>query len=115
VHFEGEDGVERGPVQEFFVNAINIADKGINFLSGKPVVLLEGDAGYCLPIHNQALCLTGAFKPLGKMIGHSVLHGGPRLHGLSSAATHYQQEDGRRYITYLNPVLISKEALLEDY
>ena len=89
VRFDGEDGVGCGPVREFFVNAMKIIDEGIHSSSGKPVVFLEGEADHRLPIHDQALHLTGAFKALGKMIGHSILHGGPGLHGLSPAAKHY--------------------------
>lgn len=89
VRFEGEDGVGCGPVREFFVNAIKIIDEGIHSSCGKPVVFLEGEADHRLPIHDQALRLTGAFKAVGKMIGHSILHGGPGLHGLSPAAKHY--------------------------
>ena len=62
---------------------IKIIDEGIHSSCGKPVVFLEGEADHRLPIHDQALRLTGAFKALGKMIGHSILHGGPGLHGLS--------------------------------
>lgn len=87
VRFEGEDGVGCGPIREFFVNAIKIIDEGIHSSSGKPVVFLEGEADHRLPIHDRAL--TGAFKALGKMIGHSILHGGPGLHGISPAVEHY--------------------------
>ena len=88
VRFEGEDGVGCGPVREFFVNIIKIIAEGIHSSSGKPLVFLEGEADHRLPIHDQALRLTGAFKALGKMIGHSILHGGPGLHGLSPAVKH---------------------------
>ena len=50
---------------------------------------MEGEADHRLPIHDQALHLTGAFKALGKMIGHCILHGGPGLHGLSPTAKRY--------------------------
>lgn len=89
VRFEGEDGVGCGPVREFFVNVIKIIDEGIHSSSDKPLVFLEGEADHRLPIHGQALRLTGAFKALGKMIGHSILHGGPGLHGLSPAVKYY--------------------------
>lgn len=89
VRFEDEDGVGCGPVREFFVNAIKIIDEGIHSSSGKPLIFLEGQADHRLPIHDQSLRLTGAFKAIGKMIGHSILHGGPGLYGLSPAAKHY--------------------------
>ena len=89
VRFEGEDGVGCGSIQEFFVNAIKIIDEGIHSSSGKPVVFLEGEADHRLPIHDRALRLIAAFKALGKMIGHSILHGGPGMHGISPAVKHY--------------------------
>ena len=105
VRFEGEDGVGCGPVREFFVNAIKIIDEGIHSSCGKPVVFLEGEADHRLPIHDQALRLTGAFKALGKMIGHSILHGGPGLHGLSPAAKHYLSTGrGGLMINYHHPL-----------
>ena len=88
VRFEGEDGVGCGPVREFFVNAIRIIEEGIHS-AGKALVFLEGEADHRLPVHDQSLRLTGTFKALGRIIGHSVLHGGPGLHGLSLAAKHY--------------------------
>ena len=89
MRFEGEDGVGCGPIRESFVNAIKIIDEGIHSSSGKPVVFLEDEADHRLPIHDRALCLKGAFKALEKMIGHSILHGGPGLHGISPAVKHY--------------------------
>jgi len=94
VRFEDEDGVGCGPVREFFVNAIKIIDEGIHSSSGKPLIFLEGQADHRLPIHDQSLRLTGAFKAIGKMIGHSILHGGPGLYGLSPAAKHYFSTGG---------------------
>ena len=42
-----------------------------------------------LPLHNQSLRLTGAFKAVGRIIGHCALHEGPALHGTSPAVEYY--------------------------
>jgi hypothetical protein len=46
-----------------------------------------------LPVHDQSLRLTGTFKALGRIIGHSILHRGPGLHGLSPAVKHVLSSD----------------------
>ena len=51
-------------------------------------------------VHDQTLRLTGAFKACWSIIGHSILHGGPGLYGLSPAAKHY--------------ITCSKEENIED-
>ena len=78
-----------GQFESFLVNAIKIIDEGIHSSLSKPVVFLEGEEDHRLLIHDRALHLTGAFKPLGKMIGHSILHGGPGLDDISLAVKHY--------------------------
>lgn len=93
VRFEDESAVGSGPVREFLSNAIKIIDEGIPSSTSKPLVFLEGEKDHRLPVHDQYLRLTGTFKALGKIIGHSVLHGGPGLHGLSPAAKHYISSD----------------------
>ena len=42
-----------------------------------------------IPVHDQALRITGSFKAIGRIITHSVLHGGPSIHGISPAIVHY--------------------------
>ncbi len=54
----------------------------------KPLLFFEGQPDHRLPVHDQSLRLTGTFKALGRIIGHSILHGGPGLHGLSPAVKH---------------------------
>ena len=88
IRFEGEEGVGAGPVREFFVCALGIPREGMCG-NGRPVVYFEGEADHLLPIHNQMLQQMGAFVCIGKIIGHSILHGGPGLYGLSAAAKHY--------------------------
>ena len=90
VRFEEEDAVGSGPVREFLVLAMDVVDEGIPSCSGqsKPLIFFEGQPDHRLPVHDQSLRLTGAFKALGRIIGHSILHGGPGLYGLSPAVKH---------------------------
>lgn len=89
VRLEDEVAVGSGPVREFLSNAMKIIEEGIPSSTSKPIVFLEGRKDHLLPVHDQKLRLTGIFKALGRIIGHSILHGGPGLYGLSPAAKHY--------------------------
>lgn len=95
VRFEEEHGVGSGPVREFLVLAMEVVDEGIPSSSGqsKPLMFFEGEPDHRLPVHNQSLRLTGTFKALGRIIGHSILHGGPGLYGLSPAVIHVLTSD----------------------
>ena len=91
VRFEGEEGVVSGPVREFLLNAMKIADEGLSSPCGKtnPIIFFEGQTNHRVPIHDQSLRVMGAFKAIGRIIGHCALHGGPALHGLSPAVQYY--------------------------
>ena len=88
MRFEGEQGVGLGPVREFFVCALKIPQDGIQG-EGRPVLFFEGECDHLLPVHNQIVQQMGIFTCIGRIIGHSILHGGPGLHGLSPVAKHY--------------------------
>ena len=83
VRFEEEDAVGSGPIGEFLVSAISVIDEGIPSSSGisKPLIFFEGEKDHRIPIHDR----SGAFKAVGRIIGHSILHVGPGLHGISPA------------------------------
>lgn len=89
VRFEDEEAVGSGPVREYLSIAINILDEGISSNSNKKLLFFEGQVDHRLPVHNQSLRATGTFKALGKMLGHSIIHGGPGLHGVSEAVKCY--------------------------
>lgn len=91
VRFENEEGVGSGPLREFLLNARKICDEGLGSPCGKtkPVIFFEGQSNHRIPIHDQSLRLLGAFKAIGRIIGHCALHGGPALHGLSPAVKYY--------------------------
>lgn len=67
MRFEGEEGAGSGPVREFLLGAVKIADEGIAN-TFKPIMLI---------------------KVISRIIGHCALHGGPALHGLSPAIKYY--------------------------
>ncbi len=67
----------------------------------------KGEKDHLLPIHDQSLRLTGTFKALGRMLGHSILHGGPGLHGLSPAAVHYLTTENELALEQPPPVTLN--------
>lgn len=91
VCFEEEDAVGSGPVREFLTIAVNILDEGISSSGSKKLLFFEGHTDHRIPVHNQSLRVTGTYKALGKMLGHSILHEG--LHGLSPAVKCYLSSD----------------------
>jgi hypothetical protein len=88
VKFEGEGGVGSGPVREFLLCAMKIVEDGVE-KGGKPLLFFEGEEDHKVPIHDQALRCTGAFRAIGRIIGHSILHEGPVIYGLSPAVVQY--------------------------
>ena len=88
VKFEGEEGLGSGPVREFLLCAIKIVEDGIEKY-GKPLVFFEGEDNHKIPVHDHALRCTGAFLAIGRIIGHSILHSGPFVYGVSQAILQY--------------------------
>ena len=93
IRFEEEEGVGSGPLREYFVETIRVLDEGIPSSTGKPLLFLEGQSDHRIPTHDHSLRLTGAYKAMGRIIGHSILHGGSGLHGLSPAVKNYLSTD----------------------
>ena len=87
VRFEGEPAVGSGPVLEFFTLSMKLLEDGFSLNEG--IVVLEGESDHKLPIANTMLRKTGMYETFGKMIGHSILHGGPGVFGRSPAVVHY--------------------------
>ena len=87
VKFENETSVGGGPVREFFSLSMSMIMNGF-LLEGenKPLTLVfEGEADHKVPVANSLLRSTGFYKSIGRMIGHSFLHGGPPVFGLFSS------------------------------
>ena len=89
IRFEEEEGVGSGPLREYFVEAIRVLDEGIPSSTGKPLLFLEGQSDHRIPTHDHSLRLTGAYRAMGRIIGHSILHGSSGLQGLSPAVKNY--------------------------
>ena len=88
VRFEGEEGLGAGPLREFLRLSMKVVQDGIGY-SPKPVIYFEGQADHKVTAHNPALRQAGSFQALGRIMGHSFLHDGPPLCGLSEAVKHY--------------------------
>ena len=96
VFFEGEEGAGSGPVCEFLSCAMKIVDQGMQ-ISSKPTIFFEGEKDHRLPVHDEALRITGSFKAVGRIIGHCALHNSPSLHGISPAIVHYLCNPSKEY------------------
>ena len=93
VLFEGEEGAASGPVREFLSCAMKIVDQGMRISS----IFFEGEKDHRLPVHDEAIRITGSFKAVGRIIGHCALHNGPSLHGISPAIVHYLCNSSKEY------------------
>lgn len=113
VRFEEEDAVGSGPVREYLSIAMNILDEGMSSSGSKKLLFFEGQMDHRLPVHNQSLRATGMFKALGKMLGHSILHGGPGLHGVSPAVKCYMATDRSAVETQSLPLTLEDVPDLE--
>lgn len=51
-------------------------------------LLFEGEQDHLLPSTSRTLLESDLFVVAGRMIGHSFLHGGPALYGVSEAIIH---------------------------
>ncbi|XP_073805177.1 uncharacterized protein [Danio rerio] len=59
-----------------------------NVGNGNGTALFEGQADHLIPSTSQVLLQSDLFVMAGRIIGHSFLHGGPSLAGVSPAITH---------------------------
>ncbi len=89
VRFESEPGVGIGPVREFFCLALQLLVTGLSNADQGRVVIFEGSEDHKLPVVNNLMKQAGLYITVGKIMGHSILHGGPVYYGLSPAIIHY--------------------------
>ncbi|XP_073767217.1 uncharacterized protein isoform X2 [Danio rerio] len=80
------DGVSR----HFFSTVLEKLKYGfrLNFGNTGVTCLFEGEADHLVPSSSQFLIESDLFQVAGRMLGHSFLHGGPCLAGLSRAFVH---------------------------
>lgn len=87
IHFEGEMAADAGgPTKEYFYSAIESLFN-VDPIFG--VSLFTGERGHYVPLMNMDAISSGCFKMVGKLLAHSVLHGGPGLPGLAPAVRKY--------------------------
>ncbi|XP_061663156.1 uncharacterized protein LOC133493618 isoform X2 [Syngnathoides biaculeatus] len=87
---EGDVAVGQGVTRFFFSTILEKLKSGfsINFGNSPMTRLFEGEPGHLVPSASHFLVESDMFLVAGRMIGHSFLHGGPRLSGLSPALVH---------------------------
>lgn len=87
IHFEGEIAADvGGPTREFFhvaMNSLFKVDPLFRF------ALFTGERGHYVPHCNMDALSSGCFQMVGKLLAHSILHGGFGLPGLAPAVTKY--------------------------
>ena len=92
VRFESEPAVGVGPVREFFCLALQLLENGLTDSNQGRVVLFEGSQDHKLPVVNNLMKQAGLYVTVGKILAHSILHGGPPYYGLSPIVIHYWRE-----------------------
>lgn len=116
VLFDNENGVGEGPVREYFSMLVGLIQNGFPLDSdpSKVTLVFEGQQDHKLPIPDAFLRGSGFYRSVGRMIGHSFLHGGPPYYGLSPAVIDYWCHDSIDAITVDDvPDYDLREALQE--
>ena len=87
VLFTGECGADMGgPTKEYFhVSSASLkkVDPAYNFQ------LFTGEEGHLVPVYGADVLSSGWFQMVGKLLAHSILHGGGGLVGLAPPITNY--------------------------
>ena len=87
VNFIGEQGADMGgPTKEFFHSAISCLSKVDPAFN---VQLFGGLSDHLIPLYGVDAIASGCFEMAGKLIAHSILHGGPGFSGLAPAIVQY--------------------------
>ena len=117
VKFENEVAVGEGPVREFFSTLMGFLHDGFPLDGeglGKVTEVFEGQEDHKLPIPNALLRHAGFYRSVGRMIAHSLLHGGPPLFGLSPVVVQFWCQDSISAVTIDDvPDYDLREALKE--
>ncbi|XP_051802461.1 G2/M phase-specific E3 ubiquitin-protein ligase-like isoform X3 [Acanthochromis polyacanthus] len=87
---EGDPAIGHGVNRFFFSTCMEKLRSGfcINFANSNHTRLFDGEPGHLVPSASHFLVESDMFMVAGRMIGHSFLHGGPCLQGLSRAVVH---------------------------
>ncbi|KAF3841724.1 hypothetical protein F7725_023675 [Dissostichus mawsoni] len=89
LHFSGDPAIGDGVTRHFFATIMSKLQAGfeMKFVPGG-TLLFEGEQDHLIPSTSQLLLESDFFVVAGRMIGHSFLHDGPCLGGLSPAILH---------------------------
>ncbi|XP_013855689.1 uncharacterized protein LOC106511483, partial [Austrofundulus limnaeus] len=87
---EGDTAIGQGVVRFFLSTCMEKLVSGfcINFANSSVTPVFEGELGHLVPPASQFLVDSDMFLMARRMVGHSFLHGGPCLSGLSPAVVH---------------------------
>lgn len=86
INFIGEIAADAGgPTKEFFHIIIESLFKVDNLIGA----LFTGERGHYVPLCSVDAITSGCFLMVGKVLGHSILHGGPGIPGLAPAIAKY--------------------------
>ncbi|CAL8236937.1 unnamed protein product [Arctogadus glacialis] len=87
---EGDAAIGDGVSRYFLSFAMNALRSGfsINFGNADVTMLFEGQKDHLIPCASQPLLDSDLFMMAGRMVGHSFIHGGPGLAGISPAVVH---------------------------
>ncbi|XP_067089493.1 G2/M phase-specific E3 ubiquitin-protein ligase-like isoform X1 [Osmerus mordax] len=87
---EGDVAIGKGVTRFFLSTCIEKLKSGfcINFANTDVTRLFDGETGHLVPSASHFLVESDMFVMAGRMMGHSFLHGGPCLSGLSPALAH---------------------------
>ncbi|XP_062846704.1 uncharacterized protein LOC134308102 isoform X2 [Trichomycterus rosablanca] len=87
---QGDVATGEGVKRHFFSLVMHKLQSGFitDFGNGTSTVLFEGQVDHLVPSTSQVLVQSDLFLMAGRMIGHSFLHGGPLVAGLSPAIIH---------------------------
>lgn len=87
---DGDAAVGQGVTRYFLTTIISKLQFGFHLDLGGTgrTLLFEGEPDHLVPAASEVLIESSLFRDAGRMIGHSFLHGGPRVTGLSPAVIH---------------------------
>ncbi|XP_057712511.1 uncharacterized protein LOC130929422 [Corythoichthys intestinalis] len=87
---EGDSAIGQGVVRYFLTTIISKLQFGFQLNLGGlgKTLLFEGQPDHLVPAASEVLIESNIFHVAGRMMGHSILHDGPRLTGLSPAVVH---------------------------
>lgn len=116
VSFRGECGADMGgPSKEFFhvsLASLKKVDPVYNFQ------LFTGEEGHLVPVYGADVLSSGCFQMVGKLLAHSILHGGDGLVGLAPPIKEYMVsgsvEEAGKLVTPSDLPDVDLRMLLEE-